>query len=72
MFPSGHWTRRDSPASQTDNEANIVAAARNLGWQWLDCFGHNRHLAVTNALTAEKDHTARAMDLCRILLMTFS
>ncbi|XP_076876677.1 E3 SUMO-protein ligase ZBED1-like [Brachyhypopomus gauderio] len=56
----------------TDNGANIVAAVRKLGWQWLNCFGHNLHLAVTNALKSEKDRTARAIGLCRTLVTTFS
>ncbi|KAL6481122.1 hypothetical protein MHYP_G00092020 [Metynnis hypsauchen] len=56
----------------TDNGANIVAVVRKLGWQRLSCFGHNLHLAVTNALKTEKDRTARAMGLCRTLVTTFS
>ncbi|KAL7880632.1 hypothetical protein SRHO_G00028860 [Serrasalmus rhombeus] len=51
---------------------NIVAAVRKLGWQRLSCFGHNLHLAVTNALKTEKDRTARAGGLCRTLVTTFS
>lgn len=27
---------------------NIVAAEKKLNWSWLNCFGHNLHLAVTN------------------------
>lgn len=30
----------------TDNGANTVAAIKNLGWPWLNCFGHNLHLAM--------------------------
>ncbi|KAL7841435.1 hypothetical protein SRHO_G00251260 [Serrasalmus rhombeus] len=45
---------------------------RKLGWQRLSCFGHNLHLAVTNALKTEKHRTARAMGLCRLLVTTFS
>ncbi len=56
----------------TDNGANIVAAVRKLGWKWLNCFGHNLHLAVTNAMKTEKDRTARAMGVCRTLVTTFS
>ncbi|XP_076879714.1 cytochrome b5 type B isoform X1 [Brachyhypopomus gauderio] len=56
----------------TDNGANIVAAINKLKWPWLNCFGHNLHLAVTNALASAKDRTARAMGLCHTLVSTFS
>lgn len=56
----------------TDNGANIVAAVAKLGWSWLNCFGHNLHLAVTNAIASEKERTARALGLCRSLVNTFS
>lgn len=56
----------------TVNGANTVAAVRKLSWQWLNCFGHNLHLAVTSAMKTEKDRTARAMGLCRTLVTTFS
>lgn len=56
----------------TDNGANIVAAIRNLGWPWLNCFGHNLHLAVCHGLDSDKDRTARAMGLCRNLVNTFN
>ena len=48
----------------TDNGANIVAAVRKMDATWLNCFGHNLHLAVTNEMTSVKDRTARAMGLC--------
>ncbi|RXN10424.1 zinc finger BED domain-containing 1-like protein [Labeo rohita] len=51
----------------TDNGANIVAAVKKLNWPWLNCFGHNLHLAVTNAMASVKDRTARAMGLCHTL-----
>uniref|UniRef100_A0A3P9IHA7 HAT C-terminal dimerisation domain-containing protein n=1 Tax=Oryzias latipes TaxID=8090 RepID=A0A3P9IHA7_ORYLA len=56
----------------TDNGANIVAAVRKLGWTWLNCFGHNLHLALTNLMKTEKDRTARAMGVCRNLVTAFS
>ena len=56
----------------TDNGANIVAAVRQLGWTWLNCFGHNLHLAVTNAMTSVKDRTSRAMGQCHTLVGAFS
>ena len=37
-------------ASTTDNGANIVAAAEQLSWTRVFCFGHNLHLAITKAL----------------------
>ena len=37
-----------------DNRANIAAAVRKLSWTWLNCFGHNLHLAVTNAMASIK------------------
>ncbi|KAI2662248.1 E3 SUMO-protein ligase ZBED1 [Labeo rohita] len=36
----------------TDNGANIIAAVKKLNWPWLNCFGHNLHLAVTNAMAS--------------------
>ncbi|XP_054470282.1 E3 SUMO-protein ligase ZBED1-like [Anoplopoma fimbria] len=56
----------------TDNGANIVAAVRQLGWTWLNCFGHNLHLAVTNAMASVKDRTSRAMGQCHTLVGAFS
>ena len=56
----------------TDNGANIVAAVRQLGWTWLNCFGHNLHLAVTNAMASVKDGTSRAMGRCHTLVGAFS
>lgn len=56
----------------TDNGANIVAAVRKLEWPWLNCFGHNLNLAVTNSMSAEKERTSRAMGLCRNLVTAFA
>ncbi len=56
----------------TDNGANIVAAVKQLNWPWLNCFGHNLHLAVTIAMASVKDRTARAMGLCHTLVSKFS
>ncbi|KAJ8346462.1 hypothetical protein SKAU_G00278630 [Synaphobranchus kaupii] len=68
-----NWSLDETKLSciTTDNGANIVAAVRQLGWQWLNCFGHDLHLAVTNAVAAEKD-TGRALGMCRTLVGTFS
>ena len=56
----------------TDNGANIAAAVRKLSWTWLNCFGHNLHLAVTNAMASVTDRTSRAMGLCHTLVGAFS
>lgn len=56
----------------TDNGANIIAAVKKLNWPWLNCFGHNLHLAVTNAMSSVKERTARAMGLCHALAGAFS
>lgn len=56
----------------TDNGANIVAAIRNLGWPWLNCFGHNLHLAVSHGLDSNKGRTARAIGLCKSLVNAFN
>lgn len=56
----------------TDNHANIVSAIRNLGWPWLNCFGHNLHLAVSHGLDSDKDRTARAIGPCKSLVNTFN
>ncbi|XP_032432377.1 zinc finger BED domain-containing protein 1-like [Xiphophorus hellerii] len=56
----------------TDNGPNIVAAIRNLGWPWLNCFGHNLHLAVSHGLDSDKERTARAIGLCKSLVNTFN
>ena len=55
-----------------DNRANIAAAVRKLSWTWLNCFGHNLHLAVKNAMASVKDRTSRAMGLCHTLVDAFS
>lgn len=56
----------------TENGANIVAAVRKLEWPWLNCFGHNLNLAVTNSMSAEKERTSGAMGLCRNLVTAFA
>ncbi len=54
----------------------ITTDSRHYGcsrqtWPWLNYFGHNLHLAVTNT-TSEKERTARALGLCRSLVNTFN
>ena len=41
-------------AITTDNGANIAAAIRDLGWPWINCFGHNLNIAVTNTVQEQK------------------
>lgn len=74
QFALADWEldERKMACITTDNGANIVAAIRNLGWSWLNCFGHNLHLAVSHGLDSDKDRTARAMGLCRNLVNTFN
>ncbi len=54
-------------AITTDNAANIYAAIRSLHWPWLNCFGHNLNLAVTNGLHDQRQKTERASDYAVIL-----
>ena len=57
----------------TDSGANIKAAARQLEWPWLSCFGHNLNLAVTNTIEkTEKTRTDRALEVCRAVNRLFS
>ena len=55
----------------TDNGANIVKAARDLGWVQLACFRHNLHLAVTKSLNRD-DRSTRALGLCHKVVSAFS
>ena len=54
----------------TDNGANIVCAARKLGWLRLSCFGHNLHLAIGKSM--EDHRCSRALALCKKVVSTFS
>lgn len=64
-----------SPTKQvcltTDSGANIVKAARDLNWPWISCFGHNLHLAITNAMKDEP-RISRAIGLCKRIVAAFS
>ncbi|XP_047229374.1 E3 SUMO-protein ligase ZBED1-like [Girardinichthys multiradiatus] len=59
-------------AITTDNAANISAAIRSLEWLWLNCFGHNLNLAVTNAMHDNRQKTERALGVCRCIVGAFS
>ena len=56
----------------TDNGANIIKAADNLGWPRLSCFGHNLHLAITKAVTDDDGRCSRALGVCRKIVSSFS
>ena len=55
----------------TDNGANIVAAAKELKWPRLSCFGHNLHLGITKALDADR-RCSRALGMARKIVSVFS
>ncbi len=58
-------------AITTDNGSNVILASQILGWRRLSCFGHNLHLAVTNAVKND-DRVARAFGVCKKLVSCFS
>lgn len=68
-----HWNL--APSKQvcltTDSGANIVKAARDLDWPWISCFGHNLHLAITNAMKDEP-RISRAIGICKRIVAAFS
>ena len=54
----------------TDDGSNLVRACCLLNWLHIPCFGHNLHLAITNAI--KDDHrVARALGVIRKLLTHF-
>lgn len=55
----------------TDSGANVVAAARILGWKRMSCFGHNLHLGITKALDRNSRCT-RALAVSRKIVSAFS
>ena len=55
----------------TDSGANVVKAVRDLDWPWMSCFGHNLHLAITNAMKDE-DRISRAIGVCKRIVTAFS
>ncbi|KAJ8354691.1 hypothetical protein SKAU_G00222580 [Synaphobranchus kaupii] len=68
------WGLDDSRLSgiTTDNAPNIMDAAKDLGWPWISCFGHNLNLAVNAAIQAQKRRTDRVFGLCRSITVAFS
>lgn len=67
-----HLDEEKLSAITTDNAANIAAAIRSLHWPWLNCFGHNLNLAVTNAVQDQRQKTERTLGLCRNIVGAFS
>ena len=59
-------------AITTDNGSNVKAAVARLGWQWLNCFGHNLNLAVNNSIAAKKRIVDRAIAVCHSITTAFS
>jgi len=48
----------------TDNGSNLVQACHLLNWQHISYFGHNLHLAITNAVK-DDSRVARALEVIR-------
>ena len=59
-------------AITTDNASNIKLAVAKLEWQWLNCFGHNLNLAVTNSVAEHKRIVDRAIAVCHSITTAFS
>ena len=57
------WQLDEKTFITTDNAANISAAIRSLLWHWFNCFGHNLHLAVTNALHGQRQKNEHALGI---------
>ena len=58
-------------ALTTDNGSNIVAAAAQLSWLRVSCFGHNLHLGVTKAIDQDSRCT-RALGVAHKIVSSFS
>ena len=54
----------------TDNGSNLVRAAHLLKWLHVPCFGHNLHLATTNAI--KDDSLSRAIGVTRKHITSFT
>ncbi|QQP35972.1 Zinc finger BED domaincontaining protein 1like, partial [Caligus rogercresseyi] len=59
-------------AITTDNASNIRLAISNLGWQWLNCFGHNLNVAITHGIAAKTGPTHRAIAVCHDIIGAFA
>ena len=66
------WKLQSSQQSclTTDNGANIVAAARDLFWVRISCFGHNLYLAITKAF--DQTICSRAIGIAHKIVSAFS
>ncbi len=64
-------SRNSQVCLTTDNGTNIINATGRLKWLRLSCFGHNLHLAITNAI--KNDHRcSRAVGVCHKVVSAFS
>ncbi|XP_035288184.1 zinc finger BED domain-containing protein 1-like [Anguilla anguilla] len=68
------WGLEDSRISgiTIDNAPNLMAAAKDLGWPLVTCFGRNVDLAVNLSIQAQKRRTDRVFGLCRSIAGAFS
>ena len=48
----------------------VCAVTKRLKCNWIPCFGHNLHLAVTNAIKEDARNT-RALGVCRKLILAY-
>ena len=55
----------------TGNGSNLVRALHLLNWLHIPCFGHNLHLAITNAIK-DDSRVSRAIGVTRKLITSFS
>ena len=55
----------------TDNGSNLVQVSHLLNWLHFLCFGHNLHLAITNAIK-DDSRISRAIGVTRKLITSFS
>ena len=55
----------------TDNGSNLVRASHLLNWLHIPSFGHNLHLAITNAIK-DDSHISRVIGVTRKLITSFS
>jgi len=56
----------------TDNSSNVTAAVEMLGWSGLSCFGHNLHLAITNAMKDNYRMISRTIGIAHKIVGAFA
>jgi len=66
------WSLPENKLSSitADNGSNVLATVEILGWNGLSCFGHNLHLAITNALK-DDDRISRAVGIAHKIVDAF-